>query len=230
MRDIWIIIKKEFKNFSVRKAMVKWYITINLMNIFFVFMPELEMIPITKNRLVFAFIMMFFSAFLVPNTLSLDTIGGEKYHRTLETIISTPISVRALLYGKTIFILILGALSMFIITIIDNMILLLIFNQSFLNLEFQPKEIIIIYVIALNIIFIIALMGSILSLMFENLKLTGYILSIVNFAILYFVFHNFEDLTYKILLNKEIVLLSLSVFLFFFITYKISKSLIMNYL
>lgn len=230
MRDIWIVIKKEFKNFSVRKAMVKWYITINLMNIFFVFMPELEMIPITKNRLVFAFIMMFFSAFLVPNTLSLDTIGGEKYHRTLETIISTPISVRALLYGKTIFILILGALSMFIITIIDNMILLLIFNQSFLNLEFQPKEIIIIYVIALNIIFIIALMGSILSLMFENLKLTGYILSIVNFAILYFVFHNFEDLTYKILLNKEIVLLSLSVFLFFFITYKISKSLIMNYL
>lgn len=230
MRDIWIVIKKEFKNFSVRKAMVKWYITINLMNIFFVFMPELEIIPITKNRLVFAFIMMFFSAFLVPNTLSLDTIGGEKYHRTLETIISTPISVRTLLYGKTIFILILGALSMFIITIIDNMILLLIFNQSFLNLEFQPKEIIIIYVIALNIIFIIALMGSILSLMFENLKLTGYILSIVNFAILYFVFHNFEDLTYKILLNKEIVLLSLSVFLFFFITYKISKSLIMNYL
>lgn len=230
MKDIYLVIKKEIKNFLIREAMVKWYIMICCINILFTIVPGWDFIPFTRNRPLFAFTMMLFSVFLVPNTLSLDTIGGEKYHKTLESIISTPISIKSLLYGKALFILLLGIISLMVITALDNIILELIYDTNFLSMGMNIHELLLMYVIVLIAILIIGLLGAILTLVIKNLKLCGYLLTFINLGIIVMVFKDFKDMKYYMLLRDFLILFIILLIMFTVVTLKISKQQVMKYL
>ncbi len=199
MREVYLIYKKEMKYFMVRKAMVKWYIMICAMNILFTIVPGWDMIPFTRNKPLFSYTMMLFSVFLVPNTLSLDVIGGEKYHKTLETIIASPINIKKLLFGKSLFILTLACVSIIIITVIDNVLLGILYNSSFRDMGLETYELLFMYLITIIAILIIALLGSVFSLIIENLKLSGYLLTCVDVLILFLVFKDFKNMNYDLL-------------------------------
>lgn len=230
MRLTYIVLKKEMKNFQVRKSMVKWYFTLIFMNILFLFLPRTESVPITLNRPFLSMILMMFSCFLVPNNLSIDTIGGEKYHRTAETLFTTPLNIREIFAGKTIFILILGVLSLVLTTVLNNVLLMIIYRTSYLDCGLSAIGIISAYCIAILSIALIAFIGSGTSLVSNNLKINGYLVAVVNFILVYTI--------YKVLLENsigKIIFLILLLFLlclafFWIITMSIEKKHVMKYI
>jgi ABC-type Na+ efflux pump permease subunit len=228
--QIKFIIRKEIKNFWVRIAMKKWYLMMIGMNLLFVYMPYIQGIEITKNRAMFSLLMMTFTVFLVPNTLSLDLIGGEKYHKTLETIISTPISVKSLLLGKSIFILLLAAISLAGITVLDNIALTASYHTNFLDAGFDMYQLVLLYITILSAVVFITLFGSMMSLAFRNLKLNGYIVSVVNVIVMYFMFSGFQDKSSRDLLINTCAFLLVSFAVVLFVFVFLTKSFVMKYI
>ena len=50
MKECYIILKKEIRNFAKRKAMVRWYFWIIVMNSFMLLLPKYDFIEISKNK------------------------------------------------------------------------------------------------------------------------------------------------------------------------------------
>ena len=226
MKYAFLILYKEIKYFFLRKAMIKWYISIILMNVIFVILPKF--MPIEINEIGWSFIMMTFSVLLVPNTLTLDLIGGEKYHKTLETIISTPISVRGMLYGKTIFILGLGSAALAIISCIDFFSLKAIYKISIFDSGISSSDLLLFYAVIINAILVIAIVGEVLALIISNLKGCGYILTIVNLLILKYVFNSISDIKFDSMKAKCVLLIIINAILLTVVTAKISKKRVMK--
>lgn len=226
MRYAFLILFKEIKYFFRRKAMVKWYISICLMNVIFVFLPKF--LPIKMDATGWSLLMMTFSVLLVPNTLTLDVIGGEKYHKTLETIISTPISIRGMLYGKTIFILGLGSIALAIISGINFFFLKMVYNISLIDRGIGVSKLFLLYATIINAILIIAVVGEVLSLIVSNLKGCGYILTIVNLILLKFVFNSISNIDFEKMKTKLVLLLLINVILLTVVTARVSKKCVMK--
>lgn len=230
MKGIKIIYIKEIKNFLVRKVMLKWYLMLFAINILIVFLGSIDSIPITQNRALLSLIMTMFIALLVPNNLSIDVIGGEKYHKTLETIISSPVKVRAILIGKILFIFTLSLILIVVSTISNNLLLKVFYSITFLDSGFNMKELALIYGMVFSSIIIIALIGSWMSLVYSNLKLNGYIVSGISIAIAYIIFFDFANKTYNILFKNTIGFIITSTILMLLFLTNISKKRVMEHI
>ena len=226
MKYVFLILCKEIKYFFLRKAMVKWYVSICLMNVIFVLLPKF--MPIEMNEIGWSLVMMTFSVLLIPNTLTLDLIGGEKYHKTLETIISTPISVRGMLYGKTIFILGLGSAALAIISCIDFFFLKAVYKITVFDSGISRSDLLLLYAAIVNAVLLIAIVGEVLALIISNLKGCGYILTIVNLAILKYVFNSISDIKFDSMKTKCVLLIIMNTILLTVVTAKISKKRVMK--
>lgn len=230
MREIKIVYMKEIKNFLARKVMVKWYCILFIISILVVFVGQIDGIAISQNRALLSLIVAIFIALLVPNNLSIDLVGGEKYHKTLETIISTPLSTKSILLGKSLFICSLSLILILGSAIINNFLLNLFYSINFLDSGFSRVELILIYIMTFSSVIIIALVGSWISLVSSNLKLNGYIVSGLSIFIVYIIFNDLLEKTYRVLLKNTLGFIITSIVLSFLFIKNISKKKIMKYL
>ncbi|MDK2968160.1 MULTISPECIES: hypothetical protein [Lacrimispora] len=202
MKEIYVVIKKEWSNFLVRRAMIRWYLWIIIINSFIIILPRYKMIPVTNNKALLCLGFMAFSVFLIPNNLSLDLVGGEKYHRTMETFISTSVDIRKALFAKTLFIEILGLVSLVAITILDNVLLKLIFHITFLDAGFSLRWIIAMYFVIGAGILTLALLGSYVAFHVSDLKTGGYIIAIADAILVYLIMNNLK------IINEEYLIIT----------------------
>lgn len=194
MHEVILVLKKETKNFLKRKAMLRWYFWLIIMNSFMLLLPKYEFIPISKNKPLMCIAFMLFTVLLVPNNLTLDLVGGEKYHKTLETLISTPISIRNTFLGKVLFIQILGIGALILITVIDNGLLYIFFSKSFLDAGVSIRWLISMYILVLACIILLSIIGSYVAFNITNLKTGGYIVSLIDILFVYLLVSNLREL------------------------------------
>lgn len=193
MNEVILILKKEIKSFTARKAMMRWYLWIICINIFMLLIPKYDFLPITQNKALLCIVFMMFSVLLVPNNLSLDLIGGEKYHKTLETLISTSINVRKAFWGKVLFIQILGFFSMGFITIIDNILLKIFFDITFWDAGKSMNWVISMYVLLNTCVLLLGIIGSFIAFNISNLKTGGYFITLLDIIFIYLFMYIFES-------------------------------------
>lgn len=214
----------------VRKSMVKWYITLILINIFFLFLPQTQRVPLTLNRPLLSMTAMLFTGFLVPNNLSIDAIGGEKYHKTVETLFSTPLEVKSIFSGKTFFILLLGMLYLILTTLQNNILLKLIYKKTYMDAGLTGLEISGFYILAVLSIVLIALIGSATSLVSNNLKISGYLISVVNIVLVATIYKVIQLKNTNQILIFIVLLFLLCFTVFTLVTRFLTKQHVMKYI
>jgi ABC-type transport system involved in multi-copper enzyme maturation permease subunit len=210
--------------------MSKWYFVLIALNACIPFMPQIERFSITTNRPLMSLITMIFISFLVPNNLSIDTIGGEKHFKTAETLFSTPLTAKAIFMGKSCFILMLGCNAILWSTILNNGILKLAYNKTYFNAGISKDGVIIIYFTAVLAILIIAFVGFALSLVSNELKVNGYVITVLNIVITIAVY---QTAVSKNMISMYVLLLSLailSISLFAAVTLFVKKQHVMKYI
>ena len=156
-------------------------------------LPKYDFIEISKNKALMCIAFMMFTVLLVPNNLTLDLVGGEKYHKTLETLISSPIDIRSAFLGKILFIQLLSFVALVSITVIDNCLLIAFFQSSFISAGVSMKWIISMYIFIMAGILLLALIGSYVAFNITNLKTGGYIVSLLDIFLVYFLVNNIRD-------------------------------------
>ncbi|PXV91645.1 hypothetical protein C8E03_103203 [Lachnotalea glycerini] len=224
MRIFFVILKKEFKNFQVRKAMKKWYCMMIAILLILPFV-KYDIAILNTHEKSCLYISMLLTL-LIPNTLSLDVIGGEKYHRTLITLISAPIKIRTIILGKVSFITILSALYAFIAFIITNLELRLFYKTSMHSIGLEWSELLNLYLMLICFVIIIAFLGSILSLTIRNLKLSGYFVSVVGIGIVLLIYKAAN--MSKLYMNYFLLTAELVVVILFFISSFVTKQRVMK--
>ncbi|GHU78264.1 hypothetical protein FACS1894188_13300 [Clostridia bacterium] len=180
MTDILIVAKKEFTLFFRRKDYVRWYITLICVTLL---APFAGGINESSER------MMYFILFLVymtPNNLSIDTIGGEKTRKTLETFLCTHMEVYKVLLGKFLFVQALGTFALAVSLSLNSVLL-----QALGRVRADSLP----YVFLLGFLGVaaIALVSSVLAYMLNNLKTCGYIITLLNLGLIRLVALSLRD-------------------------------------
>lgn len=228
MYEINIQLKKELHNFLARKAMVQWYLRIILMNGLIILLPKYKIIPVTYNKPLLCIGFMMFSVFLIPNNLSLDLVGGEKYHRTMETLLSTPADIRKIFIAKTLFIESLGLVSLLGISIIDNLLLKLFLNRTFLDAGFSLRWLVSMYMIIAASIIVLGMLGSFVAFLVSDLKIGGYIIAAADFILVYLIVNNLKNIDEKYIVSTSVILFCTIIFLALVAILRLKKTIVMK--
>ncbi len=194
MSEIILNFKKEYNNFLKRDYMKKWLLKLFILAILFTFFNLGTLEPCTSilNSLsvpehlrgtVFNLFLVAFLVLLIPNNATLDTILGEKKNKTMETLMTTPMSIINIFFGKMLFIMFL-VFSQFILYIVSaNLVMYFAHGYSFFT--FIDGSIVIVYFISIACsIIVCTLLGVVLSLINNNVKAIGYLNMFVGLILL----------------------------------------------
>jgi len=205
MRDVILIYKKEAKDFSVRKAMLRRYAVLLAVNIIMAVYSNLGA-PVP----VMSFCLMLFTTFVVLGFLAVDVIGSEKEQKTYETLLSTPLPLSKLFYGMTAFMATIGVIFVLIATVYNNIWLTLLFHQSYLSLtDGLPRLLAVYAVVILSVLFMI-LIGLVITLFMKNLKAGRFLTLLVGFALIFgiyeFITHYRVELSVLVIVGLLVLL------------------------
>jgi len=180
MRDIILIYKKEAKDFSARKAMLRRYALLLVINVlaavyssFGVSMPTLS------------FCLMLFTTYAVLGFLAVDVIGSEKTQKTYETLLSTPLPLSRIFFGMTAFMATIGVIFLLLATVFNNLWLTLLFQQSYLSLVNSLPRLLAVYVVILLSVLFMILISLVIMLFITNSKAGRFLTIVIGFALIF---------------------------------------------
>ncbi len=240
MDEIILNYKKEYNNFQKRSYMKKWLFKLFLMLVLFTFfelgtispytfiLDKLNVAPQLKGA-VFNLFLMSFIIILIPNNATLDTILGEKKNKTIETLMTMPMSISNVFIGKMLFIMFL-VFSQFTLYFISSN-LIMYFTHEYTFFTYINNYAIILYIISMTCtIMVCTLVGVIFSLINNNVKAIGYLNTIIGLALILISLQyvsiqiSIRGLV-KVLFIQILIILSLLVFL----SKYIKRSTVMKY-
>lgn len=123
---------------------------------------------------------------IIPSTLISDSFAGEKERKTLETLISTPVSIGQLFLGKICFVvgvtgIILGLIFLLQLLTINGVNLV---RQSALIFPYTPMAMFMYWISNMGIACFIATFGGLISLNTRNVKSCNLIVVLVSSPVL----------------------------------------------
>jgi len=184
MREIDLIYRKEFKDLWVKRSLVVRFILLLFLSIIFASMPQGQL-PIGNSYAQLAFWYMLFCLFAVMGFLSNNSIGKEKTHRTLETLLSVPLKLSNVFWGMAAFMFTVGFVFLCLVTVYDNIWLHFVANQSFMMLADGWPQLIVFYVLGVLAILLMIMLGLVLSLFSNNFRVNQFAVLAIGLALIY---------------------------------------------
>ena len=232
MRQIGIVLKKEFKDFLSRRSRVLRFAVLLLFNILVIMVPSVMSVylgpTISSNRSMVALYFMLFTTFAILGFLSVDVIGLEKSKKTFETLLSTPIKVMNLFLGKCLFMTFFGVCVLAFTALMDSL-LLMAYGTSFMELGYNIVEIFNIFAIAILCIFLFIIISTVLSMVSNNSRVNRYILLALTILMLIGLYAVLSRNSGNLLFIILGILIIVIVFFLIIIVNKLSKKSLMKF-
>ncbi len=186
MKTINLIFVKEVKNFLKRKHMIKWFVILVSMTLLLQFTLIPDFVEKYVDKHTFVILGIVFLSNLMPINMALDLVTGEKFHKTLETLITLPLSVGDIFLGKILFGVCVSISGFILMLLINNITIDLVTGSSFIE-YFGSETVLITFITVVLLHFLIELIASVLSLIYVNYKIIGYIVTLIEilFVVIY---------------------------------------------
>lgn len=185
VKDIFRVIKKEIIELKINRAFIAYYVYITIFaGIIMPLFTEFNVEPWGVSTYLLNIICIV--SVIISSTLISDSFAGEKERNTLETLISTPISVISLYLGKVFFSTII---TMFIVLIahICNIIIytfVSLIQTGTIDIPFNEASYFIYFISTFSITFFINCFGAILSINSKNIKSCNLLIMLITTPIL----------------------------------------------
>ena len=186
LSDIWLIAKKEYREVVLRQGGAK----ANALNfgliiaVFGVFMPLQAGIWWVEKPwmlLVWSWLPLFLVSALVA-----DSFAGERERHTLETLLTTALSDRAILFGKIAAAVMYGYGILLLVMVVSLVTVNVVHGAPRRLLMFKPEVTFGVIVIGLLGTLLIAAIGVMISLRAETVRQAGQTLSLGILALMFF--------------------------------------------
>lgn len=199
IETIFHVVKKEIKELKNNRAFIMYYLYIIILT--GVVLPLFtEFNTGIWGVSMYLLIIVCFIGIIIPSTLISDSFAGEKERKTLETLISTPITITALYLGKVFFAIIVTE-CIIVIVYISNLIVYnvisLIQGGGFF-MPFNGRSHFVYVILSFAVGCFISFFGSILSIHTKNVKSCNLLIMLVGSPTLVPIFF---------LLNQETVMM-----------------------
>lgn len=180
-----LIIRKEALEFSKNKSFIMYYLYLSIGAgiVMPIFTQYNQKVFGVATSLILITLMI---AMIIPSTLIADTFAGEKERKTLETLISTPISIFQIFVGKVMFVTLTTACVLSIVYILQLFVFngVHLINEGKLIYPFNGVSTFIVTISAIGIASFIATFGAFISLNSKNVKTCNLVVVLVSSPIL----------------------------------------------
>lgn len=229
MKEIKLIFMNEFVYFFKRKHMIKWLLIVILMTLAYPFISTVPGLDIKINQHEFCLFAIFFVSGFTPINMSLDAFVSEKIHKTIETLMSTPLKLSNIFIGKMLF-GILITLSIFVIMFVCNSIILYLNSSVGFLGYFGITKLLLIFLIVILTHILIYLITSIGGVSTSNYKILGYLVTLLDVMITAMLIYANNQNKLDMYIYLLFLLLFLDLIFIYFIHKNLSKSLVIKYM
>jgi ABC-2 type transport system permease protein len=186
LADVWLIAKKEYREVVLRQGgaranAINYGLIIAVFSIFMPLQAGLWWVQQPWMLLVWSWLPLFLVSALVA-----DSFAGERERHTLETLLTTALSDRAILFGKIAAAVLYGYGMLLLVMVVSLVTVNIAFGTLRQPLMFKPEVFFGVIVIGLLGTLLVAAIGVMISLRAQTVRQAGQTLSLGILALMFF--------------------------------------------